>query len=70
VALLIVVHSKQQLLQIQVCHLAEKSIRDVLNTGDNVNILLALHNKSTSNSSRTDGEDAKTRTTPNTTRLK
>ncbi|KAJ3510990.1 hypothetical protein NLJ89_g4364 [Agrocybe chaxingu] len=27
----------------RVCHLAEKSIRDVLNTGDNVDILLALH---------------------------
>ncbi|KAF8812425.1 hypothetical protein BYT27DRAFT_7182862 [Phlegmacium glaucopus] len=28
----------------RICHLAEKSIRDVLNTGDNANILLALHN--------------------------
>ncbi|KAF8897543.1 hypothetical protein BD779DRAFT_1491426 [Infundibulicybe gibba] len=27
----------------RVCHLAENSIRDVLNTGDNVNTLLALH---------------------------
>ncbi|KAF8165336.1 hypothetical protein B0H34DRAFT_234252 [Crassisporium funariophilum] len=27
----------------RVCHLAEKSIRAVLNTSDNVNILLALH---------------------------
>lgn len=27
----------------RVCHMAEKSIRDVLNTGDNANILLALH---------------------------
>jgi hypothetical protein len=27
----------------KVCHLAEKSIRDVLNTGDNVTFLLALH---------------------------
>ncbi|KAF8076399.1 hypothetical protein FPV67DRAFT_1618144 [Lyophyllum atratum] len=27
----------------RVCHLAEKSIRDVLNTADNVSFLLALH---------------------------
>jgi predicted nucleic acid-binding protein len=27
----------------QACHLAEESIRDVLDTGDNVAVLLALH---------------------------
>ncbi|KAK7049510.1 hypothetical protein VNI00_005541 [Paramarasmius palmivorus] len=27
----------------RVCHLSEKSIRDVLDTGDNTSILLALH---------------------------
>jgi len=27
----------------RICHLAEKSIRDVLNTGDNAEILLVLH---------------------------
>ncbi|KAF9462659.1 hypothetical protein BDZ94DRAFT_1260932 [Collybia nuda] len=31
----------------RVCHLAEKSIRDVLNTADNVTYLLALHNPQT-----------------------
>lgn len=31
----------------QVCHLAEKSIRDVLNTADNVTYLLALHSPRT-----------------------
>ncbi|KAF9009053.1 hypothetical protein BDQ17DRAFT_1236261 [Cyathus striatus] len=27
----------------RVCYMAEKSIRDVLNTGDNANVLLSLH---------------------------
>ncbi|KAF9057568.1 hypothetical protein BJ165DRAFT_1397816 [Panaeolus papilionaceus] len=30
----------------RVCHLAEKSIRAVLNIGDNANILLKIHHKS------------------------
>lgn len=34
----------------QVCYMAEKSIRDVLNTGDNTDILLALHRPNTKDS--------------------
>ncbi|KAF8974553.1 hypothetical protein BDZ97DRAFT_1911726 [Flammula alnicola] len=43
----------------RVCHLAEKSIRDVLNTSDNVNILLALHRPAgdSPNSSNHDAEE-------------
>ncbi|TFK43521.1 hypothetical protein BDQ12DRAFT_731532 [Crucibulum laeve] len=40
----------------RVCHLAEKSIRDVLNTGDNTSILLARHRPG-ENSSRHAAED-------------
>ncbi|THV08538.1 hypothetical protein K435DRAFT_708402 [Dendrothele bispora CBS 962.96] len=38
----------------RVCHLAEKSIRDVLNTGDNTSVLLSLHcpNSNASNHDR------------------
>ncbi|KJA30267.1 hypothetical protein HYPSUDRAFT_32417 [Hypholoma sublateritium FD-334 SS-4] len=41
----------------RVCHLAEESIRAVLNTSDNVEILLALH-QPTPESASHEGEDA------------
>ncbi|KAF8204985.1 hypothetical protein BJ912DRAFT_17136 [Pholiota molesta] len=55
----------------RICHLAEESIRAVLNTSDNVDILLALHRPTSesSTSSNHEGEDA-SNTTRLSTRLK
>ncbi|KIM46176.1 hypothetical protein M413DRAFT_441248 [Hebeloma cylindrosporum] len=52
----------------RVCHLAEQSIRDVLHTGDNVDILLALHRPASTNASNHESDDCNTR--PITTKLK